>query len=73
MKASTYAVFYADSHGHNEKVTGLKKRGVMTKKLNFKNFQKIDFFEKIKKIEISPKIDFGLGIPIQNGVEGHAA
>ena len=35
-------------------------------------FQKIDFFEKIKKIDISPKIDFGLGIPIKNGVEGHA-
>ena len=50
MKASKYAEFYADSHGHNEKVTAPKKRGVMTEKLNFKNFQKIDFSKKIKKI-----------------------
>ena len=55
MKASKYAEFYADSHGHNEKVTAPKERGVMTEKLNFKTFSKNRFFEKIKENE---KIDF---------------
>ena len=58
MKASKYAEFYADSHGHNEKVTAPKKRGVMTEKLNFKIFQEIDFSKKSKKSKKS--IFFGM-------------
>ena len=38
-----------------------------------KIFKKSIFSKKIQKIEISPKIDFGLGSPIKTGVEGHAA
>ena len=49
LKASTYAVFYADSHGPNEKVTGLKKRGVMTEKRIFTKFPKNRFFPKNQK------------------------
>ena len=40
MRASKYAEFYAHFHGHNEKVTAPKKRGVITEKLNLTNFPK---------------------------------
>ena len=47
MKASKYAEFYADSHGHNEKVTAPKKRGVIMEKLDLYSFP---FFIVSKKL-----------------------
>ena len=62
LKVSKYAEFYADFHGHNEKVTAPKKRGVMMCYDEKTEFIKFSFFfrkfqknRKFKKKKCSAK------------------